>query len=162
VDAANQWTEESFRLLRPGETGERGRQLLSALVSTLPSVLKPAPRLPFNAPLSTERQFGWAEFPFSEIRAIRAALGGTINDVVLTVIAGGLGRYLRGRGVPTDGVEARAMCPVSMRRAEERGALGNLVSMMFAPLFVGIADPVERLAAERAAMESLKDQDQAG
>jgi hypothetical protein len=59
-------------------------------------------------------------------------------------------------------VEIRAMCPVSMRRADERGALGNLVSMIFAPLYVGVLDPVERLAAERAAMTRLKDQDQAG
>src|SRR5260370_28765447 len=54
------------------------------------------------------------------------------------------------------------MCPVSMRRPDERGALGNLVSMIFAPLYVGVLAPVERLAAERAAMTRLKDQDQAG
>jgi diacylglycerol O-acyltransferase len=65
-------------------------------------------------------------------------------------------------GQPTEGVEIRAMCPVSMRRPDERGALGNLVSMIFAPLYVGVLAPVERLAAERAAMTRLKDQDQAG
>ena len=54
------------------------------------------------------------------------------------------------------------MCPVSMRRPDERGALGNLVSMIFAPLHVGVLDPVARLAAEREAMTRLKDQDQAG
>jgi WS/DGAT/MGAT family acyltransferase len=85
-----------------------------------------------------------------------------VNDAVLTVIAGGMGRYLRALGQPTEGVEIRAMCPVSMRRPDERGALGNLVSMIFAPLYVGVLAPVERLAAERAAMTRLKDQDQAG
>ena len=54
------------------------------------------------------------------------------------------------------------MCPVSMRRPDERGALGNLVSMIFAPLHVGMLDPVARLTAEREAMTRLKDQDQAG
>ena len=85
-----------------------------------------------------------------------------MNDVVLAILSGALGRYLRARGLPTDGVELRAMCPVSMRRADERGALGNLVSVMIAPLYVGIVDPAERLAAERSAMERLKSQDQAG
>lgn len=84
-----------------------------------------------------------------------------MNDVVLTIIAGGLGRYLREHGYPTDGVALRTMCPVSLRRPEEHDSLGNLVSMMIAPLFVGIADPVERLAAQRRAMEELKAQDQA-
>jgi len=59
-------------------------------------------------------------------------------------------------------VEIRAMCPVSMRRPDEGGALANLVSMIFAPLYVGVLDPVERLAAERAAMARVEDQDQAG
>jgi len=115
-----------------------------------------------NAPLSGERRFAWQRFPFAEIRAIRSALGGTVNDVVLTILSGALGRYLRAHGHRTGGVELRAMCPVSMRRPDERGALGNLVSVMVAPLFVGITDPVERLAAERGAMERLKSQDQAG
>ena len=85
-----------------------------------------------------------------------------MNDVVLAILSGALGRYLRARGLPTEGVELRAMCPVSMRRPDERGALGNLVSIMIAPLYVGIADPVARLTAERQAMERLKSEDQAG
>ena len=87
---------------------------------------------------------------------MKSVLGGTVNDVVLTVIAGGMGRYLRALGLPTDGVELRAMCPVSMRRPDERGALGNLVSMIFAPLHVGVLDPVARLAAEREAMDAAQ------
>jgi WS/DGAT/MGAT family acyltransferase len=162
AEAATYWTEDSFQALRPIAANERARQIMNAVVSTMPSVLQPAPRMPFNGPLSPDRRFAWAEMPFAEIRSIRSAFGGTINDVVLTVIAGGLGRYLRSHGHRTEGVEVRAMCPVSMRRPEERGELGNLVSMMFAPLHVGIVDPVERLAAERAAMERLKSEDQAG
>jgi diacylglycerol O-acyltransferase / wax synthase len=162
TEAAAFWTDDAFQLLRPAEASERARQLMSSLAGTIPQVLQPAPRLPINGPLSPERQFAWAEIPFAEVRFIRSVLGGTVNDVVLTIIAGGLGRYLRAHGLWTDGVEARAMCPVSMRRPEERGALGNLVSMMFAPLYVGILDPLERLAAERAAMDRLKSQDQAG
>jgi diacylglycerol O-acyltransferase / wax synthase len=161
-DAATYWTEDSFQLLRPMAANDRARQVMNAVVSTMPTVMQPAPRMPFNGPLSPERRFAWAEFSFADIRFIRSALGGTINDVVLAVIAGAIGRYLRSHNLRTEGIEARAMCPVSMRRPEEHGALGNLVSMMFAPLYVGVLDPVERLAAERAAMNRLKDEDQAG
>jgi diacylglycerol O-acyltransferase len=121
-----------------------------------------APPVPFNAPLSTRRQFAWATFAFQEIRAIRHTLGGTINDVVLAVVAGALGRYLRARGYRTEGVTLWAICPVSLRRADERGTLGNRVSVMVVPMCVGIDDPVARLAAERTAVEQLKAQDQAG
>jgi WS/DGAT/MGAT family acyltransferase len=162
TEVARAVTDDVFRLMRPTELDARLRQLASALGATAPNVLSPAPRVPWNAPLSAERRFGWAELPFGELRRAKSVLGGTVNDVVLTVIAGGLGRYLRALGERTDGVEIRAMCPVSMRRPDERGALGNLVSMIFAPLYVGVLDPVERLAAERAAMARLKDQDQAG
>jgi WS/DGAT/MGAT family acyltransferase len=135
---------------------------MNAITSSMPEMLQPAPPTPFNAPVSTARGFAWAELSFAEVRAIKTALGGTVNDVVLAIGSGALGRYLRRRGVRTEGMVLRAMCPVSMRRAEERGALGNLVSIMIAPLYVGIEDPVARLQAEREAMERLKEQDQAG
>jgi WS/DGAT/MGAT family acyltransferase len=162
VEAANQWTASTFDQFRPAAAAARAQQITNAMLSSLPSMLQPAPRTPFNNMVSSERDVAWAQCSFGEIRAIRGVLGGTINDVVLAVVAGALGRYLRRQGLPTDGLELRAMCPVSMRRPDGRGALGNQVSMMIAPLFVGILDPVERLAAERAAMERLKDQDQAG
>ena len=108
-----------------------------------------------------DRGFAWAQFAFSTMRAVKSALGGTVNDVVLTMLAGGLGRYLRARGQNTAGLELRAMCPVSMRQAGERGQLGNLVSNMIAPLLVGVEDPVERLGRERDAMNKLKEAGQA-
>jgi len=103
AEAATNWTEDNFQLLRPVLANDRARQVMNAVMTTMPTMLQPAPRMPFNGPLSPERRFAWAEFSFSDIRAIRSALGGTINDVVLTVIAGGLGRYLRSRGQRTDG-----------------------------------------------------------
>jgi diacylglycerol O-acyltransferase len=162
TEVAQALTDDAFRLLRPTELDARLRQLAGAVGSSAPSLLRPAPRAPFNGPISAERRFGWAEFPFGEFRRAKSVLGGTVNDAVLTVIAGGMGRYLRALGLPTEELEIRAMCPVSMRRPDERGALGNLVSMIFAPLHVGVLDPVKRLAAERDAMTRLKEQDQAG
>src|SRR5262249_42330359 len=82
-DAAIYWTEDTFQLLRPAAANDRARQVMNAMVSTMPTMLQPAPRMPFNGPLSPDRRFAWAEFSFADIRFIRSALGGTINDVVL-------------------------------------------------------------------------------
>ena len=75
----------------------------------------------------------------------RTRHGGTVNDVVLSVVTGALGNYLRARGHDTEELELRAMVPVSVRAEEEHGALGNRVSAMMAPLPVWCEDPVERL-----------------
>jgi WS/DGAT/MGAT family acyltransferase len=161
TDAANLVADESFRFLRPNELAQSVGSFFNSTATSFPSLMRPAPRMPFNGTVSGRRQFVWAEFNFADIRFIRSVLGGTVNDVVLATIAGALGRYLRAHDYKTDGVEVRAMCPVSMRREDERGALGNLVSLMIAPLFVGIRDPLERLDAEREAMLRLKEQNQA-
>lgn len=155
------WTEAAFDGLRPDVMTERMREMTSASSTTLPVSAAPAPRTVFNRPVGGERGFAWAQFAFPTMRAVKSALGGTVNDVVLTVLAGGLGRYLRARGQRTEGLELRAMCPVSMRQADERGQLGNLVSNMIAPLFVGVDDPVERLRKERDGMNRLKEAGQA-
>jgi len=161
VQAAERWTETTFERYRPQETAARARQLTEAMTAMMPQLARPAPRTRFNGPVSDRRAMAYATFPFAAVRAIRAALGGTVNDVVLTIEAGALGRYLRGHGERVEGLELRAMCPVSMRAAEGHGQLGNQVSMMLAPLYVGIDDPVARHNAERAAMERLKAQGQA-
>jgi WS/DGAT/MGAT family acyltransferase len=96
-----------------------------------------------------------------DFKAVKNALGGTVNDVVLTVVAGALGRYMRPHGELTDGVELRAMVPVSVRADIERGALGNRVAAMWAQLPVGITDPVERLRIVSTAMEEVKSSGQA-
>src|SRR5215208_3860423 len=162
IEQAERWTDETFGRYRPQEAAERAQRINNAVAASMPGILQPAPRMPFNGAVTTQRAVSWASFSFAEVRGIRSVLGGTVNDVVLAVIAGALGEYLRRHTIPTQGLELRAMCPVSMRAAEGHGALGNQVSMMIAPLFVGIADPVERLRAERTAMERLKAQDQAG
>ena len=162
TEMARLWTDETFRPFRPEEAGRRSRQITNAITSSMPYMMQPAPRTPFNGPVSGERHFAWVELPFAEIRGIRSALGGTVNDVVLAILSGGLGRYLRAHNVTVEPTtELRAMCPVSVRAQDQSGALGNLVSMMIAPLYVGVTDPVERLRLERTAMERLKQVGQA-
>ena len=87
--------------------------------------LNPAPSSPYNAPIGPHRRFTWVRAELRDIKAIKDSLGGTINDVVLATVAGALGRHLRRRGQVTDGVELKAMIPVSVRSDVERGDLGT-------------------------------------
>ncbi len=123
--------------------------------------LQSAPPSPFNVRIGPHRRFTWVRGDLAEFKAIKNALGGTVNDVVLTVVSGALGRYMRLHGHRTDEVELKAMVPVSVRADLERGALGNRVAAMWAPLPVGLTDPVERLAEIRSAMDGIKDSGQA-
>jgi diacylglycerol O-acyltransferase / wax synthase len=123
--------------------------------------LQSAPPSPFNVRIGPHRRFTWVNGDLQEFKAIKNGLGGTVNDVVLAVVSGALGRYMRLHGDATDGVELKAMVPVSVRADIERGALGNRVAAMWAPLPVGITDPVARLAHIRQAMDGIKDSGQA-
>ncbi len=84
-----------------------------------------------------------------------------MNDAVLTVVAGALGRWLHTRGVRSQGLELRALVPVSIRSQDERGALGNRIAAMRGPLPVYVDDPVERLRLVQEAMGNLKQSKQA-
>ena len=92
----------------------------------------------------------------ADLKAIKNELGGTVNDVVLATIAGALGKHLRRRGQNTDGLELKAMVPVSVRADVERGALGNRVAAMMAPLPVWCQDAVARLDIVREELKGLK------
>ena len=152
-------------LLKPNaalDLARRLRVLARTLTNTAPMALLPPPPTPFNRPISPSREIAWIEFPLDEVASVRKRLGATVNDMVLAILSGALGRYMRRHGYETEGVVLRAMCPVSVRRADQHGAMGNLVSMVVAPLHVGVADPVQRLRAGREAMQRLKEEDQAG
>ena len=166
ADAVRDEVGGAIRSLWSAATGVRPSSLVrgardaSSLARTLtrmlPVTLLPPPSTPFNRPIGAGREFAWLEKPFDDLRLIRKQLGGTVNDVVLTILSGALDRYLRRHGQETEGLRLRAMCPVSMRDPSQKGTLGNLVSLVVAPLEVGIRDPVERLKAESRAMGELK------
>jgi diacylglycerol O-acyltransferase len=140
--------------------GRAGRALgsVSAIAWT---GLRAAPPSPFNVRIGPHRRFTWVRADLGQFKAIKNSLGGTVNDVVLAVVAGGLGRYMRLHGASTDGVELRAMVPVSVRADIERGALGNRVAAMWATLPVGVTDPVRRLQTLSAQMKDVKESGQA-
>jgi len=99
-----------------------------------------------------------SEFSFAEIRGIRASCGGTVNDVVLTVLSGALGRYLEMHGESTQDRKVRILAPVNVRREDERGNLGNRVSMLLIEAPAGEHDPVTRLRTITETTEKLKRQ----
>src|SRR5919206_1031195 len=144
------------------------RRIASAAVGSLAGVgamawagINPAPPSPYNVPIGPHRRFTWGRASLADVKAIKDRLGGTVNDTMLAIVAGGLGRDLRRRGVDVRGLELKAMVPVSIRPQEARGALGNQVAAMMAPLPVGCEDPVIRFETISGAMRRLKESGQA-
>jgi diacylglycerol O-acyltransferase / wax synthase len=123
--------------------------------------LNPAPPTPYNRSIGPHRRYTWVRANLADLKAIKNELGGTVNDVVLATVAGALGRHLRRRGHNTDGLELKAMVPVSVRADVERGALGNRVAAMMAPLPVWCQDPVSRLHIVHEELKGLKSGGQA-
>ena len=112
-------------------------------------------------PIGPHRRFAVVRQQLSEFKEVKDALGGTVNDVVLTVVSGALAEWLHSRGVRTEGLEMRALVPVSVRPKEQQNTLGNQITVMRGPLPVYIDDPVARLAFVRSAMDGLKESKQA-
>jgi diacylglycerol O-acyltransferase len=108
-------------------------------------------------PIGPHRRLAFVRNELSDFKLVKDALGGTVNDVVLAVVAGGLRTWLRSRGVRTEGLELRALVPVSIRSRDEHDHMGNRIVAMRGPLPVYVEDPVARLRVVRAAMDGLKE-----
>jgi len=103
------------------------------------------------------KRVAWADpLPLDEVKTIGKALGASVNDVLLSCVAGALGHYLEDKGDAVDGVMVRALVPVNLRAVEKAYKLGNQFGLVFLDLPIGIASPVERLYAVRANMNALK------
>jgi WS/DGAT/MGAT family acyltransferase len=148
-------------LAHPDRAGAEAGRAVAGLAALAAAGIAGAPASPLNVRIGPHRRFAWAETDLARLRAIKDALGGTVNDVVLTAVAGALRAHLFRRGRDPEHLELKAMVPISVRADAERGALGNRVAAMYAPLPVGIADPVERFRFVRAAMAGLKESGQA-
>jgi WS/DGAT/MGAT family acyltransferase len=123
--------------------------------------LSPAPASPFNVQIGPHRRYTWIDLELARMKAIKNALGGTLNDAVLAAVSLGVGRWMRAQGHATEDLELRVMVPVSVRADVERGALGNRVSAVYAPLPVHLDDAVETFARVHEAMGDLKGSGQA-
>ena len=141
---------------RPAKARASVRGLLDAAWSGLQLATREIPEMPWNDRLGPRRQLYFAKLPIEGVAQIRCARGGTLNDVVLCALAGGLHRYLRDIGLRTRGLELIALVPVSVRRDDEAGAYGNRISAILVPLAVDPEDELARFAATRAITERLK------
>lgn len=137
-----------------GESAEGLAEVARALADSAPDV-------PLNVPIGPHRRVTWTSAGLDEFKRIKDVFGTTVNDVVLAIAAGSIREWLIGRGVDTDGLELRAMVPVSVRADDERGQLGNKLATMRAPLPVYEPDPVARLEIVSASMDGLKQSKQA-
>jgi len=149
-------------LLNPVEALRKTGRLLKAVASVGAFgrlVLRSAdPKTLFRGPLVVEKRVAWSDaIPVEDVKVIGKALGGTINDVLVTAVAGGLRRYLEARGHQAhDGLNFRVAMPVNLRSLEKMSDLGNQFGLIFLSLPVGILDPVRRLAELRRRATALK------
>jgi diacylglycerol O-acyltransferase / wax synthase len=146
---------------RPGQTLEAAREAVEGVGEVVWATLNPAPATPLNVPIGPHRRFVGVRGRLADFKLVKDAFGGTVNDVVLASVAGGLRTWLHARGVRTEGMELRALVPVSLRQEHEHHQLGNKIAAMRGPLPVYIGDPVERLRTVSQEMRDLKDSKQA-
>jgi diacylglycerol O-acyltransferase / wax synthase len=141
---------------RPGRAWRSAVDGLVGVWEVTLNLLRPAPTVPMNRRIGGRRRFDWVTVELDELKRVKDALGATVNDVSLAIAAGALRRLLVEQGVEVDGVELKALVPVSIRAFDEHGELGNRLTAMRGPLPVGVADPVERVRVVAAAMDALK------
>jgi diacylglycerol O-acyltransferase / wax synthase len=145
-EGMNRFVELQNGLLQLTQTFAQNPEMLGAIphiAENLPSVTTPAPVLPFNKPCGGIRKLAWTEFSFAEARAIRGNLNGSVNDVVLTILVMAISRYSELHGVETKDNLVRFMMPVSLRQKEQRGALGNLISILPVEIPLDITNPLK-------------------
>jgi diacylglycerol O-acyltransferase / wax synthase len=161
ADAAERVVGAQLTILRLAQAfiGDSGKVTAKALLGTIPELIRPTEKLPFNKPCSGVRGYCWTKFPFGEARAIRSALGGTINDVVLTVVTGAVMRYVHAHREPLSGRFVRMMVPVNLRAEDPHGRAGNEISMLPLSIPLDIPDVAARfreVAKRSAAMKAAR------
>lgn len=136
-------------------------QRARALGDTLASALRPHSKTPFNHKIGPNRHFDWLTMPLDEVKAVRYALEGSVNDVVLTIVAGTVRRFFKMRQVDPNRIRFRVLAPVSVRSDEERGTLGNRISAWIVDLPIGEPDPRAQFRRIQEQTVKLKESKQA-
>jgi len=148
----------------PVQAAESVSEQISAVTETLGAGLFPASESPFNRPIGPHRRFECTAFELADVKRVKNALGGTVNDVVLATVAGAVGSFLGSRGFSPEQIaqlDFRALVPVSLRASSERGTLGNRIASWAARLPIAQTDPRRRMEAVRAVTADLKQSRQA-
>ncbi len=147
-------------LARSLPSREEIRDFSRGLPGSVRRLASPAARS-LNGPTGPNRRWEWTQASLSEVKGVRKALGGTVNDVVLAAVTRGFRDLLEERGKLADGQVVRSLVPVSVRKESERGTLNNRVSAVLVNLPVSEPDPLARLALLREQMDNLKNSRQA-
>src|SRR4051794_24253160 len=148
-------------LARPRIALAQAREAAEGIGEVLWAGLNPAPETPLNVEIGPHRRFIGVRCSLSDFKLVKNAFGGTVNDVVLAVVSGALREWLRSRGMRTEGLELRALVPMSTRTEHEHNQLGNRLAAMRGPLPVYVDDPVARLGVVREQMKDVKESKQA-
>ena len=134
---------------------------LRALQQLAGWAVRGASATPINGSVGPHRRFDWLTMSLDEIKAIRRALGCTVNDIVLATVAGAVRKYLMRRRVDPAELDFRTSAPVSVRKDEDKGKLGNNVSSWIIRLPIGEEDPLRRIEAIHETTQELKRSKQA-
>jgi diacylglycerol O-acyltransferase len=162
ASAPIKFAERAIEAVRhPESTARRAVEALEGVSEVLSGFAHPAPDVPLNLEIGPHRRYVWARSELATFKRIKDSLGGTVNDVVLAAVTGSIRAWLHGRGIRTEGLELRALVPVSIRAEDERGNLGNRIVLIRGPLPVYIEDPARRLRTISAEMADLKNSKQA-
>jgi len=146
------------------QTADVRRELLTrvqAVQELVGWVVRPASETPLNGRLGPHRRFDWLTTPLEGVKGVRRFTGCSVNDVVLATVAGAVRKFMVHRRVRPEEIDFRVSAPVSMRREEERGRMGNRVSSWILKLPIGDADPMSRLKTIHHMTEELKKSRQA-
>jgi WS/DGAT/MGAT family acyltransferase len=127
-----------------------------AIAETLGSNLRRPSRTPLNRKIGPHRRFDWLTMDLGELKTVRRTLGGSLNDVVLTIVTGAVRSFLRRRRVDPETIDFRIMAPVSVRSEKQEGALGNQVSAWVVPLPIGEEDRLRQLSEISKRTSELK------
>lgn len=147
--------------LEPASALGGARDIAAALGASLGTGFHSASPTPLNVSIGPHRRFDWAVADLEAMKTVRTRHGGTVNDVVLAVLAGAMRTFLHRRGLDPNRLDFRVMCPVNVRDAQSQSAVGNRVAMIVVKLPLGERDPVERLRRTIAETVQVKRSKQA-
>ncbi len=147
-------TRAAMKILGSGERAEAIGHGAFGFLSSLADSIRPASETPFNVPIGPHRRFDWTRFSIDHVSEVRERIGGTLNDVVLACVAGATRHYFERHQMVVDDIDFRAFVPVSTRKPQQRGRLGNHVSLVMVPL--PLAEPEPRKRLEQVSVETQR------
>jgi WS/DGAT/MGAT family acyltransferase len=147
---------------QPGRTLAEARDMVEGVGEiAVAGLTSPAPDTPLNLRIGPHRRVAFVPAALDEFKEIKNAFGGTVNDVVLAVVAGAMARFFHRRGLRVEGLDLRACVPISVRARDNGASMGNRITQVTVALPIYVSDPVERLRRVRREMEGVKESKQA-